>query len=81
MIAKKPFFKKPDEMELAISHRAIGLTWTIVNIAFVLMAVYLFATGAENLISLAVLLGVEVVYYAVKAVIKWSMVRGGADNE
>lgn len=74
-------FSKPDEMEMAISHQAMRLTWIIVNIIFVVMAVYFFFSNGQNPIPLLLLVCAEAIYFALKAVMRWRMTKDGADNE
>lgn len=72
--------KKPDEMEKAISYQAMRMTWTIINIAFIILVVFALFSDSINPISLVFLLSAELVYFAIKFVLRYNMTKGGREK-
>ena len=75
------FSTKPNEMEAQISYQAMRLTWLIINIAFIVLAIYFFTNGGVNPLSLLALVAAQIIYHLIYFILKWNMTHGGKDNQ
>lgn len=73
-------FSKPDEMEKVVSYRAMILTWIIINITFVVLAVISFMNNTINPISLTLLVAAEIIYFVIKFILRLGMTKGGREK-
>ncbi len=78
---KTGMFSKPDEMEVMISYRAMRLTWIIINITFIGVAIVFLISGGLNPLSALALVVAEGVYFIIKGILSWQMTHGGKDTE
>ena len=67
-------------MEKAISYQAMKITWTIVNVAFVVLLIVALLINTVNPVSVAFLLVAEAIYLVTQYILRYNMTKGGREE-